>query len=516
MNERVRRIIAFVVAGTMFFGLVAFIIHNAVTSNRHLVMGAVWEDAFGNIDAVVQLYVPSTRELRNLDHNARQNRLHESNRDMLNQMGLSIRSINQQLSANPHRPRDTQNQNQQDIHSAYYNNDINRINRASAGEPVEVSTLTINILTRSLYYYKATNGAFNPATLPLTDIWMLSPRFMEGPIDNLRLQLAGFAHRNEEWFYLPVFGDDEYEAFFSQQAVIDHINPQSVPGFTRQVFTKRPPPQEWIDTIKSDNRLSFGDIILNVSDNPSATPHTVIKPNDYMQLDLGAIARGHTLQVLANIARTHGFNSGAIDIGGDVYMLGNDIYHRSPWSLNIESPYLIDNTRFVIVNASVYNTAAATSGTHQRKFTYTCDTNGQTNTEFHHIIDASIGAPAITNLVSATVIVDDGIKAEALSTAAIVMGKEAAVKMLREAGVKAVLMHTNGNIYVVGELAVNFNAHFPQSARANHNIIHLDGAPTSNTDWRVIAILIVSFSAIITLIVVAVVRHKRRKRRKHL
>ena len=71
---------------------------------------------------------------------------------------------------------------------------------------------------------------------------------------------------------------------------------------------------------------------------------------------------------------------------------------------------------------------AVTSGGYQRYFT---DSDG---TVYQHILDPRTGRPAQTDLLSVTVIGQNGTMADAYSTALYVMGEQAACDFWRDSG----------------------------------------------------------------------------------
>lgn len=60
------------------------------------------------------------------------------------------------------------------------NSDVYKINNAKANQKVSVSEITLSVFRLSYELYKDTNGAFNPASYPLTELWGFSPEKYTG------------------------------------------------------------------------------------------------------------------------------------------------------------------------------------------------------------------------------------------------------------------------------------------------------------------------------------------------
>ena len=73
---------------------------------------------------------------------------------------------------------------------------------------------------------------------------------------------------------------------------------------------------------------------------------------------------------------------------------------------------------------------------------------------YHHILDPETGYPARSGLASVTVIADDGLTADALSTALFVAGEAQAARILEEQYPKigAVLIRDDGSIRILGDV----------------------------------------------------------------
>ena len=82
-----------------------------------------------------------------------------------------------------------------------------------------------------------------------------------------------------------------------------------------------------------------------------------------------------------------------------------------------------------------------TSGNYQRYF----ENDGKI---YHHIINPDTGTPANSGLVSVTIISDESILSDALSTACFVLGKDKTLELYnsKKFSFEAILIEDNGNI----------------------------------------------------------------------
>jgi thiamine biosynthesis lipoprotein len=140
-------------------------------------------------------------------------------------------------------------------------------------------------------------------------------------------------------------------------------------------------------------------------------------------LDLGAVAKGFAIDMAAReLAPLEHF---AIDAGGDLYLGGRNEYDR-PWSVGIRHPRDVQRS---IAWLEASNAAVCTSGDYLRH-----NEAGE-----HHIIDARTGASA-TQVVSATVSAPLAMMADALATAAFVLGPTDGLALLERHGVDGLLI----------------------------------------------------------------------------
>lgn len=137
-----------------------------------------------------------------------------------------------------------------------------------------------------------------------------------------------------------------------------------------------------------------------------------------LTLDLGAVAKG--LAVDAAARELAPFKDFAIDAGGDIY-LGGVNPKGEPWTVGIRHPRR-DNE--LIARLRVSNHAVCTSGDYERG---------------EHILEPNSGAPAHA-VASATVVAPGAMLADALATAAFVMGPEDGIALLTRMGVEGLIV----------------------------------------------------------------------------
>jgi thiamine biosynthesis lipoprotein len=161
-----------------------------------------------------------------------------------------------------------------------------------------------------------------------------------------------------------------------------------------------------IHTAAADD-VSYRDVILD----PAGRTITVRRP---LVLDLGAVAKGMAVDVAARELQP--FEDFAIDAGGDLYLGGRNA-SGAPWSIGIRHPRADGG---ILDSVHVSGAAICTSGDYERR---------APSREGHHILDARTGTPA-AGVASATVVAPSAMLADALATAAFVLGPEDGLALL--------------------------------------------------------------------------------------
>jgi thiamine biosynthesis lipoprotein len=140
-----------------------------------------------------------------------------------------------------------------------------------------------------------------------------------------------------------------------------------------------------------------------------------------LTLDLASVAKGLAIDLASReLAPFHDF---AIDAGGDLYVCGTN-EKGEPWSVGVRHPRRDGE---MIATLRVTDGAVCTSGDYERQ-----------SPTGHHILDPVTGASPQA-AASVTVVAPAAIVADALATAAFVMGPESGIPFLERMGVDGLI-----------------------------------------------------------------------------
>jgi thiamine biosynthesis lipoprotein len=146
-----------------------------------------------------------------------------------------------------------------------------------------------------------------------------------------------------------------------------------------------------------------------------------------LQINLGAIAKGYGVDVVARILFDEGLKNYLVEIGGEVFARGlND--RGELWKIGIDNPDFASLPgQDIQAILQIDNNAVATSGDYRNYFEY----EGKI---FSHTIDPRTGKPVSHNLASVTIVAKTCMQADALATALMVMGKEKGLTLIESTG----------------------------------------------------------------------------------
>lgn len=146
----------------------------------------------------------------------------------------------------------------------------------------------------------------------------------------------------------------------------------------------------------------------------------IIKKDERCMLDCSSIAKGFGCDMVARLFKKKGITNYMVEIGGEV--MANGLNNRGEvWRIGINKPIedslCINNEIQTIIK--VENSGVATSGNYRNFYI-------KDGKKFSHTINPITGYPVNHSLLSATVVADDCMTADAYATAFMVMGTEKA------------------------------------------------------------------------------------------
>jgi thiamine biosynthesis lipoprotein len=152
----------------------------------------------------------------------------------------------------------------------------------------------------------------------------------------------------------------------------------------------------------------------------------VVKDNPGIMLDMSAVAKGYTCDIIGWFLAQRGCRNYMVEIGGEVVAKG--LNNRGiTWNIGISKP---DETSFyaredIQAVVKLPEKALATSGNYRNFYI-------QDGKKFAHEINPHTGYPAEQNLLSTTVLANDCMTADAWATAFMVLGLEKSVEIQKK------------------------------------------------------------------------------------
>lgn len=142
-----------------------------------------------------------------------------------------------------------------------------------------------------------------------------------------------------------------------------------------------------------------------------------------VRIDLGGIAKGYAVDRAMELLSARGIKQATVSAGGDSRVLGSK--QGNPWIVGIKNPRQQPaDTREVVLNLPLIDTAISTSGDYERYFI-----DEQTGERVHHILNPQTGQSA-QEVMSVTVLGPRAIATDALSTTLFVLGVEKGMRLI--------------------------------------------------------------------------------------
>lgn len=147
-----------------------------------------------------------------------------------------------------------------------------------------------------------------------------------------------------------------------------------------------------------------------------ATNRMILLPPG-LHLDFGGIVKGWAAHETVDRLRKHG--PVLMDAAGDI-AIGQRLSNGEPWPVGIANPFHPDEDLHLL---RLENCGVATSGKDRRRW----QQNGNWR---HHIIDPRMGLPAVTDVLTATIIAPTSIQAEWAAKTSLLLGGQTGLEWL--------------------------------------------------------------------------------------
>jgi thiamine biosynthesis lipoprotein len=200
------------------------------------------------------------------------------------------------------------------------------------------------------------------------------------------------------------------------------------------------------DSYRIPDRAELQTLLQKVDFTKIALEGNAVTLESGMQIDLGSVVKGYVGDEAARLLKEQGITSAVLNLGGNVRLVGGRT-DGTPFRVGVQDP--LDESAYLgIVSAA--DKSVVTSGGYNRFF----EKDGQI---YWHIIDPRTGYPADSGVISATVIGNDGLRCDGLSTACFILGVEGAFDYWRDRGdFDLILVTDDGHIYLTPDLADSF------------------------------------------------------------
>jgi FAD:protein FMN transferase len=184
-------------------------------------------------------------------------------------------------------------------------------------------------------------------------------------------------------------------------------------GFGRVFKERGVPPKEQIEVLLP----TVGFDMIEISQEGY-----LVKKNPAVSLDLGSIAKGYGVDVVAREIEAAGYTDYLVEIGGEVYAAGRRA-DGERWRIGINKPQKTAAYNEVYKVSELENRAFATSGDYRNFF----EVDGK---RYSHVLDPRTGYAVANGVVSVSILADSCTVADGLATAVMVMGHEKGLELV--------------------------------------------------------------------------------------
>lgn len=296
------------------------------------------------------------------------------------------------------------------------NSVVSRVNAAPVGEAVETDGIFCELTAAATELYRETDGAFNVFLRPLSVLWGVDAESVRD--------------------YVPTAANPSGSS------------PASLPAAAE------------IDPLMAAARPES--FVLTEHEAGGTLVKTAA-----VEFDFGGLAKGWAVDRCREIAEKYGVQSAQLDLSGNLILLNRYFDEKSgaftDWTVGITDPRPEDLLfrYYVMAFRSAGDVSIVTSGDYERYYYYPYENRSPVRVS--HIIGRD-GVPAglkrdadgtysnAEHVISATVVGESSMRADAYATAVCVMGLTDGAAFLEEKGYAGVLFTSDGRMKTVGDI----------------------------------------------------------------
>ena len=138
-------------------------------------------------------------------------------------------------------------------------------------------------------------------------------------------------------------------------------------------------------------------------------------------LDGNAIAQGQSVDYVSGFLEKNGVKNYLVEIGGEIRAKGVN-QNNEFWNVGIDKPIEHSELQAIV---KLKNKAIATSGNYRKFYV-------ENGVKYSHTINPKTGYPAKQSVLSASIVANDCISADAYATTCMAIGLDKSIKLLKK------------------------------------------------------------------------------------
>lgn len=167
---------------------------------------------------------------------------------------------------------------------------------------------------------------------------------------------------------------------------------------------------------------------------------------DTGKLDLGALGKGTACDEAVELLKSQKVKNALVTVGGTVGVIGSPD-GENDFSIGVRNPFGNQNDYFALLN--ITDCFVSTSGDYEKYFE-------RDGVRYSHIFDATTGKPVQNDITSVTVVAENGMLSDFLSTVIYIEGVEKGIKIAEDFDAFVVIVKKDKTVLVSKELKDKF------------------------------------------------------------